>query len=119
MALRVVLVDDDARYRATARRALAADGVDVVAEVDDGQDAVAVVAACHPDVVLLDIGLPGIDGLEVARRLRAAPDGPAVILVSSRDPAYGARVAQGLAAGFVPKDQLSLAAVLAVLGIES
>lgn len=112
MALRVVLVDDDDRFRAVARRTLIADGVDVVAEVDDGADALAAVARWAPDVVLLDIGLPGIDGLEVARRLRAEGGGPVVILISTRDVAYGVRVAAGLAAGYLPKAELSLQAIV-------
>jgi CheY-like chemotaxis protein len=116
MALRVVLVDDDDRFRATASRSLAAEGVDVVAEVADGESALAAVAEWQPDVVLLDIALPGIDGLDVARRLQADGTGAAVVLVSSRDAAYGRRVARGLAAGFVPKEKLSLAAILAVIG---
>jgi CheY-like chemotaxis protein len=114
MALRVVLVDDDARFRAVARRALVADGVDVVAEVDDGADAVAAVTRWEPDVVLLDIGLPGISGLEVARRLRTDGAGPLVILISTRDVAYGDRVAAGLAAGYLRKAELSLQAILEV-----
>ena len=118
MALRVVLVDDDDRFRATARRSLSADGVDVVAEVADGESAVEAVARWQPDVVLLDIALPGIDGLEVARRLQTEGNRAAIILVSSRDAAYGRRVARGLAAGFLPKDELSLAAILAVTGAE-
>lgn len=118
MVLRVVLVDDDDRFRATARRTLVAEGVDVVAEVADGEDAVEAVARWQPDVVLVDIALPGIDGLEVARRLQADGSGAAVVLVSSRDAAYGGRLASGLAAGFVPKDELSLAAILAVTGGE-
>lgn len=117
MPLRVVLVDDDDRYRATARRSLAADGVEVVAEVADGEGAVAAVAEWQPDVVLLDIALPGIDGLEVARRLQAGGCAATVVLVSSRDAAYGRRVASGLAAGFVPKDELSLAAISAILAV--
>jgi CheY-like chemotaxis protein len=116
MSLRVVLVDDDDRFRAVARRALVADGVDVVAEVDDGDAAVGAVAQWRPDVVLLDIMLPGIDGMEVARRLRAEGGGPVVILISTRDVAYGRRVAAGLAAGFLPKDELSLEAILGFAG---
>ncbi len=114
MSLRVVLVDDDERFRATARRALAADGVELVADVADGEGALGAVSEWQPDVVLLDIALPGIDGLEVARRLRAEAGGPVVVLISTRDAAYGRRVATGLAAGFVPKDELSLAAILSV-----
>jgi len=114
MPLRVVLVDDDDRFRAAAQRALAADGIEVVAEVADGEGVFDAVATWQPDVVLLDITLPGIDGLEVARRLRAEPGGPIVVLISTRDAAYGRRVAAGLAAGFVPKHELSLAAILAI-----
>jgi CheY-like chemotaxis protein len=112
MPLRALLVDDDARFRAMARRALVADGVDIVAEVGKGIEVQDEVEHWRPDVVLLDIGLPDIDGLEVARRLGAREGGPVVILTSSRDVAYGRRVAAGLAAGYLPKDELSLAAIL-------
>lgn len=112
MTLRVVLVDDDERFRAIARRALAAEGVDVVAEAGNGEEARSTVARWRPDVVLLDIRLPDIDGLEVARRLRAEDGEVAVILVSTCDAAYGRRVARGLAAGFLLKEELSLAAIL-------
>jgi DNA-binding NarL/FixJ family response regulator len=112
----VLLVDDDPRFRALARRTLLADDIDVVAEVEKGTDVVAAVAEWRPDVVLLDIGLPDIDGLEVARRLRGDADGPVVILISTRDAAYGRRVAAGLAAGYVPKDELSRARILELTG---
>ncbi len=114
MQLRALLVDDDSRFRAMARRALIADGVDVVAEVAKGAEVQEAVRVWQPDVVLLDIGLPDVDGLEVARRLRAEAGGPVVILISSRDAAYGRQVANGVAAGYIPKDELSLAAVLEV-----
>ena len=114
MPLRVVLIDDDARFRSMARIALGIDGVEVVAEVEDGNEAVAAVARWCPDVVLLDVGLAGIDGLEVARRLRAAAPRPVVILISSRDADYGRCLANGLAEGYLPKDALSLEAILSV-----
>jgi CheY-like chemotaxis protein len=109
--LRVILVDDDDRFRAMARRTLESDGVDVVAEVGNGAGALAAVLKWRPDLVLLDIGLPDIDGLEVARRLQAEAAGSAVILISTRDGEYGCRVAAGLAAGYLPKDELSLAGI--------
>ena len=112
MPLRVLLVDDDDRFRTAASRALVAEGIEVVAQVDNGLDVVSAAAQCRPDVVLLDINLPGIDGLEVARRLRTEEADPVVILISTRDATYGRRVAAGLAAGFLPKDQLSLQAIL-------
>ena len=116
-----MLVDDDARFRTAARRVLAAEGVHVVAEVSDGDLAVEVVERWRPDVVLLDIRMPGVDGLEVARRLRAAARKmrehgqgarvPTVILMSTLDESYGRRLAVGLAAGYLPKHQLSLVAI--------
>jgi DNA-binding NarL/FixJ family response regulator len=112
MALRVLLVDDDERFRAAACRALAADGVDVVAQVDNGEDVVAASARCRPDVVLVDIGLPDIDGVEVARRLQTEQGGPVVILISTREAAIGTRMAAGVAAGYLTKDQLSVRAIL-------
>ena len=112
MSLRVLLVDDDDRFRAAACRTLVAEGIEVVAEVDNGLEVLGAAARCRPDVVLLDIGLPDIDGLEVARRLRTQQAGPVVILISTRDAAYGRRVASGLAAGYLPKDRLSLQAIL-------
>lgn len=111
MPLRVLLVDDDDRFRAMARRTLESEGVDVVAEVANGCDTRDAVLRWRPDVILLDIGLPDIDGLEVARQLSEDGGDPAVILISTRDAEYGTRVATGLAAGYLPKDELSLAAV--------
>jgi DNA-binding NarL/FixJ family response regulator len=112
MALRVVLVDDDRRFCTMARRSLVAEGVDVVAEVGDGAEVVHVVDDLHPDVVLLDIRMPGVNGLEVARRLQERAGGPMVILISTIDDADGRRLATDLAAGYLPKDELSLAAIL-------
>ena len=75
-----------------------------MAEVVDGRDVLDAVARWRPDVVLLDIQLPGIDGVEVARRLHARGGArPVVILMSTRDAAYGRRVAAGIAAGIYPR----------------
>lgn len=115
MSLRVLLVDDDARFRAVACRMLVTEGVDVVAEVDNGLGVASAVERWVPDVVLLDIGLPDIDGLEVARRLGTGETGPVIILISTRDAAHGRRVASGLAAGYLPKDRLSLQAILEIV----
>ena len=116
MALRVLLVDDDERFRAMARRTLESDGVDVVAEVANGVETLAAVLQWRPDIVLLDIGLPDIDGLDVARQLRTEAAEPVVILISTRDVQYGSRVAAGLASGYLPKDELSLAAIVGLVG---
>lgn len=114
MPLRVVLVDDDRRFRATARRALEAEGVEVVAEVASGKDALTTVQDCYPDVVLIDVRMPGIDGMEVARRLQGKV-GATTILISTIDPEHGRLLADGLTAGYIPKDELSLAAITELL----
>lgn len=116
MGLRVVLVDDDGRFRLKARRALEADGVEIVGEASTGAAALDSLATWSPDVVLLDIGLPDVDGLEVARQLQDTHDPPPVILISTREVEYGQLVATGIARGYIPKDALSLAAILEVLG---
>ncbi len=111
MALRVVLVDDDKRFRTVARRSLEAEGVEVLAEITHGEDAVEAVEDCYPDVVLIDIRMPGIDGVEVARRLRGKAGAAVVILISTIGDLDGRRLAEGCAAGYIPKDELSLAAI--------
>jgi DNA-binding NarL/FixJ family response regulator len=113
----LLIVDDHAGFRALARRLLSAGGFEVVGEAADGRAAVTAARELRPDVVLLDIQLPDIDGFEVLARLRDRPAGPAVVLTSTRDRAdYGQRVDRSGASGFIPKAELSGAAVLAVLG---
>src|SRR6478752_6415783 len=81
----VLIVDDHPSFRATARALLEADGFSVVGEAADGQEALARATELGPDIVLLDVQLPDLDGFEVATRLGANGNAPAVVLVSSRD----------------------------------
>ena len=112
-----LIVDDHAGFRALARRLLGSGGFDVVGEATGGRAGVAAARELRPDVVLLDIQLPDIDGFEVLARLRDGAAGPAVVLTSTRDRAdYGERVDRSGASGFIPKAELSGAAVLAVIG---
>ncbi|MGD0249104.1 MAG: response regulator transcription factor [Candidatus Limnocylindrales bacterium] len=116
----ILIVDDHASFRRQARAQLEAGGCAVVGEATDGRSAIELAARLRPGVVLLDIGLPDIDGFEVARQLSAGETPPQVILTSSRDAAsYGPRIAQSPAAGFIAKDALSgpaLAALMAPAG---
>jgi CheY-like chemotaxis protein len=81
----LLIADDNARFRVRARRWLEADGYDVVAEAADGASALEAARSHHPDVVLLDVGLPAMSGFQVAERLAREPDAPAVVLTSTHD----------------------------------
>jgi DNA-binding NarL/FixJ family response regulator len=112
----VLIVDDHPSFRATARALLEAEGYEVVGEAEDGASAIEAVSALRPEVVLLDIQLPDIDGFEVAERLQLNGSTPAIVLTSSRDSSeFGSLVADSGARGFVPKGDLSGAAIAALL----
>ena len=87
MARTVLIVDDHPGFRASARRMLAADGYRVVGEAQDGRSGIAAARALRPDIVLLDVLLPDLDGFEVAAALTGADDAPIVVLTPSRDAA--------------------------------
>ena len=112
----VLIVDDHDEFRVSARALLEAEGFAVVGEAADGAQAIEAVAALRPAVVLLDIQLPGRDGLAVAERIAAGPDPPAVVLISSRVAAsYGPRLGRAAARGFIAKSELSGAALAGLL----
>jgi CheY-like chemotaxis protein len=84
--VRVLVVDDQEPYRrAMAAVVEATDGFVVVGIATTGEESVAAVAELRPDLVLMDVNLPGLDGIETARRLTAEPDGPTVLLLSTYD----------------------------------
>ena len=104
----VLIVDDHPSFRASARRLLEAENFTVVGEAADGREAIAAALELKPDLVLLDVQLPDLDGFEVAGRLAALGLPSAVVLTSSRNAAeYGPIVAETPARGFVPKAELS------------
>jgi DNA-binding NarL/FixJ family response regulator len=113
---RVFIVDDNAPFRSVARALLEVGGFRVVGVAATGAEALAGVPRVPVDVVLLDVGLPDVDGFRVCRELGRLVPGVVVVLCSVRDAdQYGEAVAESGAAGFLPKSMLSAAALAAVL----
>ena len=108
MTVRVALVDDQALLRAGLRALLdAEDGLEVVGEAGDGEQAVAVARDQRPDVVLMDIRMPGVDGLEATRRIAADPDlagVKVVVLTTFEVDEYVYEALRAGASGFLLKD---------------
>jgi DNA-binding NarL/FixJ family response regulator len=117
--LRLLLADDHVLVRAGIRSLLGTlPGVEVVAEARDGHETLGLVESLHPDIVLMDIAMPGLNGLEATERItRDYPKTKVVILSMHVSEEYGARALRAGAAGYLPKDadvrelELAIAAV--------
>jgi DNA-binding NarL/FixJ family response regulator len=112
MRTSVLIVDDHGSFRAWARTLLERAGYAVVGEAANGASAIRAARDSSPEVVLLDIQLPDIDGFRVARRLCSWPTSPSVVLTSTRDALdYGERIQESCALGFLPKSEVSAEAL--------
>jgi DNA-binding NarL/FixJ family response regulator len=118
VAATVLIVDDHAGFRTFARAPLEAEGFEVVGEAQDGASAIAEAARLGPELVLLDVALPDMDGFAVCDALTtSAGGGPSVVLTSSRDLAsYRRRLDRSLARGFIAKSELTGSALAALAG---
>ena len=111
----VLIVDDHPGFRSAARALLEAADFDVVGEAADGAAAIAAVAELQPDVVLLDVQLPELDGFGVAEQVGDC--GAVIVLTSSRSAAsFKRRLAANPAWFFIPKSDLSGPALHAAAG---
>ncbi|MFG2600135.1 response regulator [Streptomyces sp. NPDC048462] len=106
LPLRVVVADDQALVRTGFRMILKADGIEVVAEAGNGIEAIEAVRRTRPDVVLMDIRMPELDGLEATRRIvTGAPEAPRVIILTTFDlDEYVYEALAAGASGFLLKD---------------
>ncbi|MFC7495068.1 MULTISPECIES: response regulator [unclassified Nocardioides] len=104
--IRVLIVDDQELYRrAMASVVAATDGFTVVGTATTGEESLDVAVELGPDLVLMDVNLPGIDGVEATRRLTADPAGPVVFLLSTYD-VDQVNLADSGAAAYVAKAEL-------------
>ena len=106
MSLRVLLADDQRLLRAGLRQILTSEGFEIVGEASDGREAVEAARLTRPDVVLMDIRMPNLDGLEATRRIMAGPEPrPRVLVLTTFDPdEYVYEALRAGASGFLLKD---------------
>ena len=105
MAVRVLIVDDQESFRAAAREVVrVTEGFELAGEASSGEDSVEAARRLHPDLVLMDVNLPGIDGIEASRRIRSERAEVVVFLLPTYDPAeFQSRMAESGANTFIPK----------------
>jgi two-component system, NarL family, invasion response regulator UvrY len=109
MAVRVLIVDDLEPFRRAARAVVEATAdFEVAGEAADGEASVEAAESLRPDIVLMDVNLPGISGLEATRRIRATAPWIMVLLMSTREAQeFAGKAAECGAAGYLPKSSLT------------
>ena len=114
--IRVVLADDHTVVRTGLKAVLgAARDIHVIGEAQNGREAVAMAERLDPDVVVMDLTMPDVDGIEVSTRLTREDPSRAVVLTSTRDATECAPLVKSCGArGFIPKSELSGAALAAL-----
>ena len=104
--MRVLIADDHPLIRSAMKLLLESDGHEVVAEADNGADAVQLARKHNVDLIILDITMPGLDGLEVINRIRVSEVKSRILVVTSQSPLfYSQRSMKAGAAGFITKGQ--------------
>jgi DNA-binding NarL/FixJ family response regulator len=106
MTVRVLIVDDQEPFRMAARMVVEiTDGFEVVGEAETGEDSVRMAEELRPDLVLMDVNLPGINGLDATRQILAQGGDSVVVLLLStyEEEEYAPRAAECGAAAYIPK----------------
>jgi two-component system, NarL family, response regulator DegU len=115
LGLSVILVDDHTMLRQGIRRALESEGIKVVAEASDGAEAIRLALEHKPDVVLMDVSMPGMDGVEAARRLVEADGRQRVVMLTMHiDRDVIDRAIRAGAVGYLTKDSSISEVILAI-----
>src|SRR5918997_5378154 len=119
MRPRIVIVDDDPAFLATLRLLLEAEGFVVVGQALNGLDGVAAVLELEPDIVLVDVNLPDIDGFEVVERLAGGERAPPVVLTSIRSASdFGNLIETSRARAFIAKSDITGEALAGLLDVQ-
>lgn len=105
VTVRVLIVDDQEPFRLAAKLVVdATDGFEVVGESETAEDSIEQARTLRPDLVLMDVNLPGMNGLDATRRILAESDGVIVLILSTYEPdEYAPRAAEAGAAAYIPK----------------
>jgi DNA-binding NarL/FixJ family response regulator len=105
VAVRVLIVDDQEPFRLAARMVVeATDGFDVIGESESAEDSIELARQLQPDLVLMDVNLPAMNGLEATRRILAESSRIVVLILSTYEPdEYAPRAAEAGAAAYIPK----------------
>jgi DNA-binding NarL/FixJ family response regulator len=108
--VRVLIVDDQLPFREASRMVVEmTDGFEVAGEAENGEEGVALAASLQPDLVLMDVQMPGIDGLEATRRITSLENPPVVLVMSTHESGNYEGIAEAAGAvAFVPKSQFSM-----------
>jgi DNA-binding NarL/FixJ family response regulator len=120
MSAPLLLVDDDPTFRRLATQILRNMGIELIAEAETAAAGIAKAQSLRPEAALVDVGLPDLDGIELAHQLATLPWRPAVVLISAdRDAAAGVDLSGANGAlAFVPKDELPNAPLRSLLRLD-
>jgi DNA-binding NarL/FixJ family response regulator len=105
VAVRVLIVDDQEPFRLAARMVVeATEGFEVVGEAETGEQSIEMARELQPDLVLMDVNLPGMNGLEATRKILQSSTGQVILLLSTyEEEEYAPRAAESGAAAYIPK----------------
>jgi DNA-binding NarL/FixJ family response regulator len=118
--VRVLIADDEPLFADALAALLAADGrVEVVGRAFNGKQAIELARSLDPDVVVMDLSMPGLDGIDATRQLTAGGSARVLVLTGSEDPADIARARSAGASGYLTKDRIAETLVDAILAAGS